>query len=175
MFRGGSDLFCDCWRNEVVVVHLHTKAAASLGHGGERQAVSEHLSQRKQGANDGSDAGGFHALYASAAAVEIAHDRAGGLIRRFNLNVHHRFQQRGLRLFHASTESKPAGHLEGHFIGVNVMIAAVKNDGAKVDDGITSEVASGRGLLHAFLYGRNELAGDFYPQDIIDKLKATSS
>jgi len=53
-----------------------------------------------------------HALDASAAAVQVAHDGARELIRNADFNMHDRLQQRGLRDFHCLPERNAPGHLE---------------------------------------------------------------
>ena len=51
----------------------------------------------------------------------------------------------GLGLLHAFAEGEAAGHLEGHFVGVDVVVAAVVDGDLDVDDGVAGEEAAGGG------------------------------
>ena len=43
VFRAGSDLLRERWRDKIVVVHLHAEAATALCHGSQSHAVAQHL------------------------------------------------------------------------------------------------------------------------------------
>ena len=143
LLRIGDDLVGNELRDDVVVVHLHVEAAAALGRGREGLAVGEHLRHGHFGVDDGVRAVAVHALHATTALVEVAHERAGKLLGSFDLDAHDGFQQGGLGLLHALAEGDAPGHFEGQLVGVDVVVAAVVDRDAKVDDGIAGEVAAG--------------------------------
>src|SRR6266496_547748 len=113
-FRLGflNDLLLQLRRNDVVVMHLHVEAAAALGHGGEVNAVSQHLRHWGLGLYDRVPTLVVHALNATAPRVEVAHDRASEFVRHRDLNRHDRLEQRWLGQLHGFLEGNAAGHLE---------------------------------------------------------------
>ena len=92
--------------------HLHVEAAAALRHRREIGAVGQHLRHGHFGLHDGVAALVVHALDASATRVQVAHDGAGKFVGNGDLDVHDRFQQRGLGQFHGFPEGNAAGGLE---------------------------------------------------------------
>ena len=83
--------------------------------------------------------------------------------------------RQGLAGFHAFAEGDAAGHLEGHFVGVDVVVAAVVDGGLEVDDGVAGEVAAGGGLDDALLDGGDEVAGDGAAEDFAGELEAAAA
>src|ERR1019366_6188898 len=77
--RGGDDLVGLELRDVIVVVELHVKGGAALGHGGEVVLVVKHFRHGDLGANELGGTLGFHAGDAAAAPVEISHEVAGVL------------------------------------------------------------------------------------------------
>ena len=98
------------------------------------------------GVDDCRAALGVGALDAAAAAAEVAHQGSGELVGGFDLDLHDGFEEAGLGRFHGLAEGEAAGHLEGHFVGVDVVIAAVVDGGLEVDDRVAGEIAAGGGL-----------------------------
>ena len=72
----------------------------------------------------------------------------------------------------AFAEGEAAGHLEGHFVGVDVVITAVVDDGPEVDDRVAGEIAAGGGLDDALFDGGDEVAGDGAAEDFAGELEA---
>ena len=66
-----------------------------------------------------------HAGDAPAPAVEIAHQVAGEVRRRVDLDVHDRLEQRRPRARHGVAEREPAGEPERHLARVDVVVRAV--------------------------------------------------
>ncbi len=106
---GGEDFFGEELGDDVVVVHLHAEAASALGDGGEGGSVGEHLGHGNLGADDGSGTGALHALHATAAAVEIAHEGSGEFVGDFDFDAHDGLEERGLGLLHALAEGEAGG------------------------------------------------------------------
>ena len=153
--------------DDVVVVHLHAEAASALGHGGEGGVVGEHFGHGDFGADDGSCAAAVHALDAAATAAEVADEGSGEFVGGFDFYAHDGFEEGGFRLLHAFAEGEARGHLEGHFAGVYVVVAAVEDGDLDVDYGIAGEEAAGGGFADAFFYGGNVLAGDGSAEDLV--------
>ena len=91
---------------------------------------------------------------------------------RFDLDAHDGLKKRGLGLLHAFSEGDTAGHFERQLIGVDIVIAAVVERDAEVDDGIAGKVSARCRLLNSLLDGGNEVARDGSAEDIVDELKA---
>ncbi len=106
---------------------------------------------------------------------EVADDGARELVGSVDLDVHHRFQQRRLRLFHARAKGRPARHLERQLIGVHFVIAAVVDNGAEIHHGIPGQIAAGSGLLDALLDRGNKLPWNHPAKDVVHKLEAAAS
>ena len=112
---------------------------------------------------------------AAAAAVEVAHEGSGKLVGGFDFDLHDGFEQAGLGRFHGLAEGDAAGHLEGHFVGVNVVVAAVVDGGLEVDDRVAGEIAAGGGLDDALFDGGDEVAGDGAAEDFVAELEAAAA
>ena len=113
--------------------------------------------------------------YAAAAAVEVAHEGSGELVGGFDFDLHDGLEKAGLRRLHAFAEGEAAGHLERHFVGVDVVVAAVVDDDLEIDDRVAGEVAAGGGLDDAFFDGRDEVAGDGAAEDFAGELEAAAA
>ena len=74
--------------------------------------IVEHLGERDLGLDDLLFAAGLHAGDAAAAGIEIAHDVARDLLRAKDLDVHYRFEERGLDAFHSGAKGLAAGGAE---------------------------------------------------------------
>src|SRR6266849_1083166 len=110
------DLLLQLGWYHVVMIHLHVEAAASLGHRSQVSAVGEHLRHGHLGFHYSVATFVVHALNATTAAVEIAHDCARKLVGHCDLDRHYWFQQSGLGLFHGFLEGDASRHLEGEVV-----------------------------------------------------------
>ncbi len=86
--------------------------------------------------------------------------------------MHHRLQQRGLCLLHAGAEGEPSRHFEGQLVGVDIVIAAVVDGGAEVDDRIACKIAACRRFLHALFNRGNELPRNRAAEDVVHELES---
>ena len=84
-------------------------------------------------------------------------------------------EEAGLGGFHAFAEGQAAGHFEGHFVGVDVVVAAVVDDGPEIDDREAGEVAAGGGLDDAFFDGGDEVARDGAAEDFAGEFEAAAA
>src|SRR6185437_10775386 len=161
--------------DKVVMGHLHVEAAACLRHGSQFGAVGKHFRHRDFGLDHGLPCFVFHALNAAATGVEVAHDAAGEFIGNSDFHFHDGFKQRGLGLFHGFFEGDAAGGLERKFVRVHVVIAAVVEDHAEIDDRVACEEPALSSLDNAFFYGRNEVLGNGAAENVIHELKALAA
>src|ERR1035438_7500562 len=83
-----NDLVLQLLRDDIIMVHFHREAAPPLRHRSEVGAIRQHFRHGRLGLHDRVSTLVVHPLDASAAAVEIAHDGAGELVRHRNLSVH---------------------------------------------------------------------------------------
>ena len=96
------------------------------------------------GVDDRGAALGFHALDAAAAAVEVAHERAGEFVGRLDFDLHNGLEQAGLAQLHRIFEGEAARGFEGELVGVDVVVGAVKDGDLEVDDGVAGEDSRAR-------------------------------
>ena len=112
-----------------------------------------------------------HAADAAAAAVEIAHQVAGEVRRRVDLDVHDRLEDRRARARHRVLEGEPARHLERELVRVDVVVRAVEHGDAEVDHRKAGEIAAHARFLDALFDRRDELARDRAAEDVVDELE----
>ena len=112
-------------------------------------------------------AAAVHAGDAPAPAVEVAHQVAGELGGRVDLDVHHRLEDRGPGARHRVAEREPARHLERQLVAVHGVVGAVVDGHLEVDHREAGEVAAQPGLLDALLDGRDELPRDGAAEDVV--------
>ena len=173
--RRGDDLGVEVRRHFLVVIELHVVRAAAAGRRREVLLVGEHLLHRHLGADDRRRAARVHAADAAAAAVEIAHQVAGEVARRVDLDVHDRLEQRRAGARHAVLEGERAGHLERHFARVDRVERAVEDAGAEVDHRVAGEEAAHPRVLDPLLDRRHELARDRAAEDVVDELEVAAA
>ena len=107
------------------------------------------------------DAGlGVGADNLAATGGEVADDVAHAVVRNGDGEQDNGLEKDGLQLLHGVLEGQGAGHLEGHFRGIDGVEAAVVELHLEVHDRIAGDVAAGRGLLNALVDGRDVLARD---------------
>ena len=116
-----------------------------------------------------------HALDASAAAVEVAHDGAGEVVGDGDFDVHDGLEQGGLGGLHGFLEGDAAGHLEGEIVGIDVVIGAVVEDDPEIDYGKTGEVAASGGVFDSFFYCGDEVLGDGAAEDVVDEFEFSAA
>ena len=102
--------------------------------------------------------------------IRVPANSSGASISTFMMGS----SRQGLRV-HGLAEGEAAGRLEGHFVGVDVVIAAVVDGGLEVDDGVAGEIAAGGGLDDALLDGGDEVAGDGAAEDFVGELEAAAA
>ena len=83
--------------------------------------------------------------------------------------------RQGLQRLHGLAEGQAAGHLEGHFVGVDVVITAVVDGGLEVDHRVAGEIAAGGRLDDALFDGGDEVAGDRAAEDFVAELEAAAA
>ena len=113
-----------------------------------------------------------HAADAPAPAVQIAHQVAGEVRRRVDVDVHHRLEDGRAGAGHRVLEGETAGHLEREFVGVHLVIGAVIKAHLEVDDGISGKISATRRFHDSLLYCGNEVLRDSASEDVVNKLKA---
>src|SRR4051812_28873440 len=166
------DLLGDVRRHLVVALELHRVGRAALGVGAQVGGVAEHLAQRNVGADRERVAAALLALQAPAPAAEVADDVAEEVLGGHDLDLEHRLEQDRLRATRGLLEGKRAGDLEGDLRGVRVMVLAVDERHADVDDRVARAHAVGERLLDALLDRRDELDRHRAAADLRDEVEA---
>src|ERR1700733_523094 len=88
LMGGGDYLLCAiCW-NHLVASHLHVETAHSLGEGGERGAVGEHLGHRDFGPDHCRAPAAAHPLNAAPPSGQVSHQNTGTTLRRLTFHPH---------------------------------------------------------------------------------------
>src|SRR5207253_5772183 len=106
----------------------------------------------------------------AAAAVQIPHHVAEIVVGRHDLDGHHRLEQLRLRALHRLLEGHGAGDLERHLARVDVVVRAVDELDADVDDRIAGEHARLHRLLDPEVDGGDVLLRDLAADDLVDEL-----
>src|SRR5438105_1519130 len=166
------ELAGDRLRDFLVAVELHSEFRATLRHRAQVGRVTEHLRQRDAGLDQLAVADGLHALDAAAAAVQIAHHIAEVLLRRDDLDGHHRLEQLRLRPLHRFLEGHRARDLEGALARVDLVVRPVDELDLDVDDRIAGEHAGLHRLLDARVDRPDVLLGDLAADDLVLELVA---
>src|SRR3954452_8306722 len=166
------DLLRDVGRDLVVALELHRVGRAPLRVGAEVWRVAEHLAQRDVGGDRERVAAVLLALQAAAPAAEVADDVAEEVLGGHDLDLEHRLEQDGLRAARGLLEGERAGDLEGDLRRVRVMVLAVDERHADVDDRVARADAVGQRLLDALLDRRDELDRHRAAADLRDEVEA---
>jgi hypothetical protein len=114
-------------------------------------------------------------LHAAAAAVEVAHERAGELVGRLDFDLHDGLEQTGLALLHGIFEGEAAGGLEAELVGIDVVVGAVEDGDLEVDDGVAGEIAARGRLDDALFDGGDEIARDCAAEDFVGEFESGSA
>src|SRR3954470_454928 len=166
------DLLGDVRRDLVVALELHGVGGAPLRVGAQVGRVAEHLAQRDVSADRQRVAAPLLALEAPAAPAEVADDIAEEVLGRHDLDLEHRLEQDGLRAARRLLEGERARDLEGDLRGVRVMVLAVDERHAHVDDRVARAHAVGQRFLDALLDGGDELDRHGAAADLRDEVEA---
>ena len=171
-FVGGDDFVRQFAGHVIVVRKLHGVAGAALRHGGEVRGIRKHFRERHHGFDDDVMAACFAAFDAAPARAEVAHQIAGILIRRVDLHVHDRFEERRPSLLHGLLERKRAGDSERHVRGIDVVILAVIEGGAEIGHRETGEIAARGGFADAAFDGGNPVVRNRAAENVVNELNA---
>src|SRR5215469_11199801 len=151
---------------------MHRKRRASLRVRAHVGGVAEHLRQRNHCLDHLRSGAMLNALDSSAAAVQIADDRAHELFRYHHFHRHHRLQQYRAGFARRFLERHRSGDLEGHFVRIDFVIAAVVQDGLHIDHLVAREYAAFHGFLNALVDRLDVLLGNHATHDLVDELVA---
>ena len=103
--------------------------------------------------------------------ISVPANSSGASISTFMMGS----SRQGLACFHAFAEGEAAGHLERHFVGVDVVIAAVVDGDLEVDDRVAGEIAARGRLDDAFFDGGDEVARNGAAEDLVGELEAAAA
>src|ERR1700745_1501273 len=111
--RLGDDLLGNAGRDLGIRIELHAVVRPALRPAAQIPHVAEHLRQRDERLDHPDPGALLHGLDLAAAAVQVADDVAHVLVRGADLDGHHRFEQRGVRLGGRLLERHRTRDLEG--------------------------------------------------------------
>src|SRR5919197_2313648 len=147
--RGVDELRCDQLRDFLVAIELHGERGPALRRRAQVGCVTEHRRQGHAGSDRLRVAARLEALDAPSAGVEVTHDVTEVLLRSHDLDGHDRLEQLRLRTLHRLLEGHRAGDLERHLARVDLVVGAVDELDADVDDRVAGEDARLHRLLDA--------------------------
>ena len=154
------------------MVELHRERRPSLRHRADVGRVAEHLGQRNHRLDLLRVSDRLEVLDAAATGVEVAHHVAEVLLRRDDLDRHHRLQQHRLGALHRVLERHRARDLERDLARVDLVVRTVHELDPDVDDRIAAEDARLHGLLDPEVDRSDVLLGDLPADDLVDELVA---
>src|ERR1700687_2992091 len=134
--------------------------------------VPKHLCQRDDGLDHLRTGTVFHAFDAAATRTQVAHDRSRVIFRSHDFDRHHRLQNDWTRLARRFLERHRTGDLERHFVGIDIVVAAVVERRLDVDHRIAGENAAFHGLLHALIDRLDVFLRHRAAYDIVDEFVA---
>src|SRR5215210_6215140 len=166
------DLDSDRLRDFLVAIELHGECRASLRRRPQVGCVAKHGCQGHVCLDRLRVAARLQALDAPAARVEVAHHVAQVILRRHDLDGHHRLEQLRLRALHGLLEGHRAGDLEGDLARVDVVERAVDQLDSHVHDRVPGEHARLHRLLDAEVDRTDVLLRDLAADDLVDEVVA---
>src|SRR5438105_805773 len=169
---GVDDLARDRLRDFLVAIELHRERGPPLRRRAQIGGVAEHLCQRNSRASHLGVPARLEVLDPAAARVQVAHDVAEVLLRGHDLDGHDRLEELRLGALQRLLEGHRAGDLEGPLARVDLVVGAVGELDAHVDDRIPGEDPGLHRLLDAEVDGRDELLRDLAADDLVDELVA---
>src|ERR1700761_8966646 len=168
----GDDLFAHRPRRLFILLELHREVRSSLRRSTHCRRIAEHVRQRNRRLDGLHTADHLHALDASTPRVQVADDRAHVLFWHRHLNRHHRLQQHRLGLLRSLLERHRTGDLEGHFVRVDIVIAAVIQAHLDVDHLVARQHTTRHRLLDTLVDRLDVLLRDHAALDIVRELVA---
>src|SRR3954453_5908275 len=166
------DLLRGVGRDLVVALELHRVGRPALRVGAQVGRVAEHLAERDVGGDRERVAAPLLAFEAPAAPAEVADDVAEEVLGRDDLDLEDGLEQDGLRPARRLLEGERARDLEGDLRRVRLVVLAVDERHADVDDRVARAHAVGERLLDALLDGGDELGRHGAAADLRDEVEA---
>ena len=154
---------------------FHRVAGAPLRHRREAGGITQHLRERHLRLDHHTRATRLASADPSAPRTQVPHDVPRILVRRVNLDVHHRLEQRWLRLLHRFLERQRAGDFERHVGAVHVVIFAVVKRGPEIHDGKASEKSAFGRSANALLHRRNPVFRNRSAENVIHEFDARAA
>ncbi len=156
----GDDLLRDVAGDGVVTREGHFKAALAAGDRAQFGREAEEFGQRCFGCDELHAVLKVNTQHAAALMGEFAIDGTHEGFRDVDGERHDRFEQHGLGFGDCITQGAGTGNLEGNFRGVDIVVGAVVNGDFDVLHQVTCHRTCEYAIVHAFLYGGDEVAGD---------------
>src|ERR1035437_711573 len=168
----GHDLFGHRTRRLFVAREVHAKRCAALGARTHVGGIAEHLGERHHCLDHLRPGAMLDALDAAAAAAQVADDGAHVLLGHDHFHRHYRLQQYRAGFSRGFLERHRASDLEGHFVGIDIVIAAVVERGLHVHHFVAGENAAFHGFLDALIHRLDKFLGDHAAHHVVDKFVA---
>src|ERR1019366_4485062 len=168
----GHDLLGHRTRRFFIAREVHGEGRAALRVRAHVGGVAEHLGQRHHCLNYLRSSAMLDALDAAATAAQVADDGTHVLLGHYHFHRHHRLQQHRAGPARSFLERHRAGDLEGHFVGVNIVIAAVVERGLHVHHFVAGKNAAFHGFLDALVHWLDKFLGDHAAHNFVNKFVA---
>ena len=114
----------------------------------------------------------FQRLDPPAAGVDVANDGADEILRHRHFDSHHRLQKHRAGLANGFLECHGTGNFVRHFVGIDIMVAAVVEAHRHIDHREARQNARIERLANALVDRLDELLGDGAALDVVDEFVA---
>src|SRR5580765_7358848 len=131
--------------------------------------ITKHFGQRNDRLDYLRSGAMLHAFNASASRTQIAHDHAGIILRRDDLDCHYRLQEHRRSLPSGLFERHRTSNFERHFVRVDIVITAVEQRRLDIDHRITGQHSAFERFLNALVDRFDEFLRYRPANDLVDE------
>src|SRR6202795_4681391 len=151
---------------------MHGERGAALGAAAKIRGVTEHLREGNLDANDVAARAALGALDGGTPGIQVAENGRHVFLGNHDFHFHDGFEEDGFRARASFLESHGARNFKGHFVRVDIVVAAIDEDHGDVHHGEARENAVVQRFANAGFDRRNEFAGNRAADNFVDEEEA---
>src|ERR1035438_4596372 len=170
----GDNLLGDAGRHLGIRIELHAVVRPALRPAPQVTHIAKHLGQRHDRLDDPGPGAFLHGLDLAAPTVQVADDLTHVVVRRPDLDGHHRLEQHGIGSPGRLLEGHRTGDLESELGRVHLVVGAVGESDLHIHHRISSQHAELGRLLAPGIHRRDVLPGDTATMDLVLELVAAA-
>src|SRR5579859_5187318 len=148
---------------------MHRESCAALRAAAKVGCISEHLGERNFHTNHVAACAIFRALNRGTPRVQVTENSGHIFFRNDDFDFHNRFQKNRLGLGTGFFVRHRTGDFECHFVRVDVVVAAVRQNNGHVHGGETSKGSGVERFANARFDRRDEFARNGSAHDLVDE------